>query len=111
MRKNLIRLPATEIAFCLVTLEPECDIRSTEREDCNADLKAPFVTPEECLNAGCCYDDMFMSERSVKFYGEEGRKWCFVAKGGMCLFSELQDERKFLVAVKNLKNLKVLEWN
>ncbi|XP_032237412.2 uncharacterized transmembrane protein DDB_G0289901 isoform X2 [Nematostella vectensis] len=62
--------------------EPACDLRSTERELCNNDLKAPFVTPEECVKASCCYDDMFMSEKSLKFYDAEGRKWCFARKGG-----------------------------
>lgn len=63
-------------------VEPSCNIRSSDRKICTDELKAPFVTPEECLAAGCCYDDMFMSEPEVNFYGGEGRIWCFVPEGG-----------------------------
>ena len=62
--------------------DSSCDVRSSDRKLCSDDLKAPFVTPEECVNQGCCYDDMFMSEPGVDFFGEKGRTWCFVPKGG-----------------------------
>ncbi|XP_068720293.1 uncharacterized protein [Montipora capricornis] len=66
--------------------EPSCDLRSSERIDCfeesaTEDKKVPFITPQLCISSGCCYDDMFMKERSVKFYAAEGRKWCFKPKG------------------------------
>lgn len=72
-----------------VFAEQSCDIRSSDRTICSDDLKAPFVTPEECQAAGCCYDDMFMSEPSVKFYRSEGRIWCFVPSGGKRIFVRL----------------------
>ncbi|XP_020905305.1 uncharacterized protein LOC110243520 [Exaiptasia diaphana] len=61
--------------------EPSCNIRSADRKDCNDKLKAPFVTPDECLAAGCCYDDMFMGE-PVQFFESKGRTWCFLPEGG-----------------------------
>lgn len=55
-----------------------CDALSGDRELCSPDLTAPFVNPGSCLPAeACCYDDMFMSERFLKFYDREGRIWCF----------------------------------
>ena len=56
--------------------EPGCNIRSGDRELCRLDLTAPFVNPRNCP-LECYYDDMIMSERSVKFYNREGRTWCF----------------------------------
>ena len=56
--------------------EPGCNIRSGDRELCRLDLTAPFVNPGNCP-LECYYDDMFMSEPSVKFYNREGRIWCF----------------------------------
>lgn len=56
--------------------EPGCNIRSGDRELCRPDLTAPFVNPGNCP-LECCYDDMFMSERSIEFYSRKGRTWCF----------------------------------
>ena len=68
--------------FFYVSIEKGCDQRSSEREPCNPQLKAPFVKPEDCIKRGCCYDDMFMSEPSVWYYNPTGRVWCFTKKGG-----------------------------
>ena len=58
--------------------DPCCDVLSNDREPCSPDLKAPFVNPGSCLSVKtCCYDDMFMREKEVKFYANEGRIWCF----------------------------------
>ena len=75
------------ISYLLQYPEPGCNIRSSQRVDCFGDSatemqKAPYVTPELCIQKGCCYDDMFMSEPNVKFYSAEGRTWCFKKKGG-----------------------------
>ena len=56
--------------------EPGCNIRSGDRELCRLDLTAPFVNPGN-YPLECYYDDMIMSELSVKFYNREGRTWCF----------------------------------
>jgi hypothetical protein len=68
------------ILFIFFFEVPACDVRSSARELCDESLKAPYVTPVECVSKGCCYDDMFMSEPSVWFYDASGRKWCFKHK-------------------------------
>ena len=40
------------------------------------------MKPEDCIKKGCCYDDMFMSERNFWYYNPAGRVWCFTKKGG-----------------------------
>ena len=76
------RLPCMHIPIA-----PGCATRSNERVDCFGDAateaqKVPFVTPELCLQKGCCYDDMYMREPDVWFYKPPGRTWCFKKKGG-----------------------------
>ncbi|XP_078370532.1 uncharacterized protein LOC144654307 [Oculina patagonica] len=66
---------------------PGCNIRSDKRVDCFGDSatelqKVPYVTPEVCLQKGCCYDDMVMSEPNTWFYKPPGRTWCFKKEGG-----------------------------
>ena len=68
--------------FFAVVIEKGCDQKSSEREPCSPELKAPFVKPEDCIKKGCCYDDMFMSEPNVWYYNPTGRVWCFTKKGG-----------------------------
>ncbi|XP_022803949.1 uncharacterized protein LOC111341260 [Stylophora pistillata] len=60
--------------------ESSCEIESDERVKCSDSLVAPFATPKMCLDAGCCYDDMFMNEPNVNFYNRNGKTWCFQRK-------------------------------
>ena len=80
MQRGLIK--KSIILSMFVSPDHSCEIRSSERQECGPEFKAPFVTPEQCLLAGCCYDDMFMKEPSVKFYTADGRTRCFKKKGG-----------------------------
>ena len=84
------RLPCMHIPIA-----PGCATRSNERVDCFGDAateaqKVPFVTPELCLQKGCCYDDMYMREPDVWFYKPPGRTWCFKKKGGGTVLSWLE---------------------
>lgn len=86
------------VSFDLFTLltysAPECDIESSERVNCFGEptestpqeQKVPYVTPEFCLQKGCCYDDMYINETNTWFYKPPGRTWCFKKKGGGKLF-------------------------
>ena len=59
--------------------DPQCHQKSFEREQCG-DFKSPFITPDKCLNAGCCYDDMFMDEPGLQWYSPNASLWCFNKK-------------------------------
>ncbi|XP_058940210.2 uncharacterized protein [Pocillopora verrucosa] len=61
--------------------DPQCQQKSFEREQCG-DFKSPFITPDKCLNAGCCYDDMFMDEPGLQWYSPNASLWCFNKKKG-----------------------------
>lgn len=75
------------VSFDLFTLltysAPECDIESSERVNCFGEptestpqeQKVPYVTPEFCLQKGCCYDDMYMNEPSTWFCKPPGMTW------------------------------------
>ena len=67
--------------FCVVVLEPVCQQKSFERQQCG-NLESPFVTPDQCLKANCCYDDMFMDEPEIKWYGAQGKVWCYTKNSG-----------------------------
>lgn len=77
---------------------PACNIDSSKRVDCFGESsestpdeqKVPYVTPEYCIEKGCCYDDMYMEESQTWFYKPPGRTWCFKKKGGgkLCLLSD-----------------------
>ena len=77
--------------FTLLTYSaPECNVHSSERVDCfgepTEEQKVPFVTPEICVQKGCCYDDMYIDEPNTVFYKPPGRTWCFKKKEGGTLF-------------------------
>ena len=62
-------------------------VKSETRVDCFGDSateeqSVPFVTPELCIQKGCCYDDMYMDEPETIFYKPPGRTWCFKKKAG-----------------------------
>lgn len=90
------------VSFDLFTLltysAPECDIESSERVNCFGEptestpqeQKVPYVTPEFCLQKGCCYDDMYMNEANTWFYKPPGRTWCFKKKGGKLFYFQIE---------------------
>ena len=55
---------------------------SFEREQCGG-LQSPFVTPDKCLKAGCCYEDISMDEPELQWYSPEASIWCFKKKSGI----------------------------
>lgn len=59
--------------------DPQCHLKSFEREQCG-ELKSPFITPDKCIKAGCCYDDMFMDEPSIQWHNQNASIWCFKMK-------------------------------
>lgn len=65
--------------ICFYFADPRCHLKSFEREQCG-DLKGPFVTPDKCIKAGCCYDDMFMDEPSLQWHSQNASIWCFKMK-------------------------------
>lgn len=65
--------------ICFYFADPRCHLKSFEREQCG-DLKSPFVTPDKCIKAGCCYDDMFMDEPSLQWHSQNASIWCFKMK-------------------------------
>lgn len=65
--------------ICFYFTDPRCHLKSFEREQCG-DLKSPFVTPDKCIKAGCCYDDMFMDEPSLQWHSQNASIWCFKMK-------------------------------
>ena len=62
-----------------VISDPQCHQKSSEREQCGSS-KSPFITPDKCLNAGCCYDDMFMDEPGLQWHSPNASLWCFSKK-------------------------------
>ncbi|XP_022803956.1 uncharacterized protein LOC111341267 [Stylophora pistillata] len=61
--------------------DPQCHQKSFERELCG-DFKSPFITPDKCLNAGCCYDDIFMNEPGLQWHSPNASLWCFNKRKG-----------------------------
>ena len=59
--------------------EPQCKLKSFEREQCG-ELKSPLITPDKCIKAGCCYDDMFMDEPALQWHNQNASIWCFKMK-------------------------------
>ena len=91
LTNGVLQLVLSFDLFTLLTYSaPECNILSSERVDCFGEptestpeeQKVPYVTPDFCVEEGCCYDDMFMDEPSTKFYNGPGRIWCFKKKEG-----------------------------
>ncbi|XP_001633779.2 uncharacterized protein LOC5513576 isoform X2 [Nematostella vectensis] len=62
--------------------EPACQVKSAQRRPCG-DVRSPYVTPDECIKANCCYDDMFLDEPAVPWYSDAGRVWCYSSKPGV----------------------------
>ena len=59
--------------------DPRCHLKSFERDQCR-ELKSPLITPDRCIKAGCCYDDMFMDEPSLQWHNQNASIWCFKMK-------------------------------
>ncbi|XP_031554982.1 uncharacterized protein LOC116291892 isoform X1 [Actinia tenebrosa] len=78
--------------------EPACQIKSGQREKCG-NVSSPFMTPDVCLKAGCCYDDVFMDEPDVNWYSSEGSTWCYKGKK--------QDTGKQTIKTKDLETQNV----
>ncbi|KAJ7371421.1 Golgi-associated plant pathoproteinsis- protein 1 [Desmophyllum pertusum] len=62
--------------------EPQCHLKSFEREQCG-ELKSQLITPDNCIKAGCCYDDMFMDEPGLQWHNQKASIWCFKRKSGI----------------------------
>ena len=100
--RNCKKCPVVIVYFNF--LEPGCNIRSSMRVDCFGDSatpnqKVPLVTPELCIQKGCCYDDMYMNEPTTWFYKNCGRTWCFKKKGAGNLLNSFQGRGPYLLLV------------
>ena len=41
------------------------------------------MTPDKCLKAGCCYEDIFMDEPRLQWHNPKVSIWCFKRKSIM----------------------------
>lgn len=102
--------------YFIIFIAPGCAIGSDQRVDCfgesgTEDEKVPFITPELCLQKGCCYDDMYMAEPNTWFYKPPGRTWCFKKEGGGKVHISEAGEQQSLLGTPEKAHLEnVFSW-
>lgn len=83
----------TQFIFCLLIaiLEPRCAVLSSDRVECLGDSATEEQKAPQCIQKGCCYDDMYIKESAMKYYNPDGKTWCFKGKGGGIVYQKWHD--------------------